>query len=73
MGSIPTRSALHNRGVVINIQQKIDKVVDIWVEEGSLVDTKIARNRKYDDINEKMLNGLYVEEDLDKFINRYKK
>lgn len=73
MGSIPTRSALHNRGVVINIQQKIDKVVDIWVEEGSLVDTKTARNRKYDDINEKILNGLYVEEDLDKFIKRYKK
>lgn len=55
----------------MSIEAKIDRVVDIWIEQGSLSATPTAKNRKYNEILEKITATTYTEEDLDKFINRY--
>lgn len=58
--------------VNMSIEAKIDEVLDILVARGSLSATSNARNKKYNEIMEKLLNGLYKESDLDLFIDRTK-
>ena len=53
----------------MSIEGKIDRVVDIWIEKGSLSASPFAKNKKYNEILEKVLQGTYKEEDLDKFIS----
>ena len=54
----------------MSIEAKIDKVVDIWVARGSLSATASAKNKKFNEILEKCLSGMYTEADLDLFIDR---
>lgn len=53
-----------------SLESKIEKVVEIWVDKGSLSATARAKNEKYDEIMVKVLEGLYTEEDIDLFIHR---
>lgn len=54
----------------MSIESKIDKVLDIWVAKGSLAPTPSSRNKKFNEIMEKVLCGTYKESDLDLFIER---
>lgn len=54
----------------MSIEGKIDKVVDIWIETGSLSATTSAKNKKYNEILNRILDpkDLWTEKDLDVFI-----
>lgn len=52
----------------MSIESKIAQCVEIWIGTGSLPATPSSRNKKYNEILEKVLNGLFCEADLDQFI-----
>lgn len=52
---------------MISITDKVRKCVEIWVEKQSIPEGKFEK--KYDEILEKVLSGVYKEGDLDKFID----
>ena len=53
----------------LSVHAKIDRVVEIWIEKGSLSPTAKKKSDKYNEILEKVLDGTYSVEDLDKFIH----
>lgn len=50
----------------MSIEGKIDMVVDIWIEKGSLQPSH--KNKKYNEILQKVLDSTLTEKDLDTFI-----
>ena len=57
----------------MSIEAKIDRVVDIWIETGSLPATSSAKNKKFNEILNNILDPkhLWQEKDLDIFIERH--
>lgn len=53
----------------MSIEAKIDRVVDIWIEKGSLRGSAKEKSVKFNEIYDKVQSGALAEHDLDVFID----